>query len=241
MKLHEKKTSKQLCLSLADWICDYIGKVLQKRDRFTLCLSGGNSPRQLYELLAQSPFKEKIPWEKLHIFFGDERYVPFDDERNNGRMANETLLRHVAVPRKQIHFIHTTLPPETSAMVYEETLNQYFGGQKNSFDLVLLGMGTDGHTLSLFPHSEIIHEKKYWVKSFLHEEDDMFRITLTPPLINRAKRIAFLVTGKKKSPALKKVLKGKSDPEKFPAKIIKPGSGELHWFVDEGAASGQSK
>src|SRR5262249_45403092 len=158
-------------------------------------------------------------------FWGDERMVPFDDPRNNGKMAYRIFLKYVPVPSDQIHYIQTEIPPEESARQYEEMLHQYFDNKPSSFDLILLGLGDNGHTLSLFPHSPLIHEKKNWVKSYYLQEQSMCRITLTPPLVNQASRIVFLVTGNEKVAVLKKVLYGEFNPDEFPAQIIRPLTG----------------
>jgi 6-phosphogluconolactonase len=236
MQLHIEKNPEQLSYALADWIANYINDVLSREEKFSWALSGGNSPRQLYKLLAESPYRQKIPWSRLHIFFGDERVVPFDDEQNNGRMAFDTLLKQVPVPREQIHFMRTDVDAETSAAEYEKLLQSFFSGKERSFDLVLLGMGEDGHTLSLFPDSKIVQEQNVRVKSLYLPEQKIYRITLMPTIINRAEKIAFLVTGSSKAETLKKVLQGKFEPEKFPAQLIRPESGETYWFVDEAAA-----
>ena len=237
MALHISKDPVELSHSLATWITNYIEEVLVNHQRFTWALSGGNTPKLLYETLSQPSYAANILWERVHIFFGDERYVPFNDELNNGRMAFDSLLKHVPVPYEQIHFMRTDMDVETSAITYEKLLHHYFDGKQNSFDLVLLGMGEDGHTLSLFPHSQVKTEPDSWVKSIYFPEQKMQRITLTPSIVNRAKRISFLVSGKNKAVTLKNVLNGKPDPEKFPAQLIRPESGEIHWFVDEAAAS----
>ncbi|MBK9730742.1 MAG: 6-phosphogluconolactonase [Chitinophagaceae bacterium] len=237
VQIHIGKDPVQLCKNLAEWIIECIADVLRSRDHFNLVLSGGNTPRQLYELLAQSPYREKIAWSQLHIFFGDERYVPFDDKRNNGRMAQDALLNHVAIPSSQIHYLRTDLQPEESAAEYETILKSLFSEKEISFDLVLLGMGDDGHTLSLFPGYEIIFEKERWVKSVYNIEQKEQRITLTAPIVNKSASIAFLVTGIQKSTTIKSVIQGNNDPEKFPCQIIKPITGSLHWFIDEAAAS----
>ncbi|MEP7127741.1 MAG: 6-phosphogluconolactonase [Chitinophagales bacterium] len=237
VQLHIEKDPVQICKKLADWIIACISEALQSHDHFNLVLSGGSTPKQLYELLAQSPYREKISWRQLHIFFGDERYVPFDDERNNGKMAYEALLKHVAIPTSQIHYLRTDLQPDESAAEYETMLHSQFSNKENSFDLVLLGMGDDGHTLSLFPGYEIIFEKEHWVKSVYNMEQKEERITLTAPVVNHSARIAFLVTGIQKSAAIKSVLQGNNDPERFPSQIIKPIAGSLHWFMDEAAAA----
>ncbi len=235
--LHIYKSADQLSHALAEWITRAIETTLQKQDRFTWTVTGGNSPKQLYELLATSPYRERINWSKLHIFWGDERAVPFDDSRNNAKMTYEHLLNKVPVVREQVHIMDTTLSPNDSAKAYEAILHRYFGNEGASFDLVLNGMGDDGHTLSLFPHTPVIHEKQAWVSAFYLEPQQMHRITLTAPIVNRAAKVVFLTFGANKANALFEVLEGARNFDQYPSQIIQPASGELHWFVDEAAAS----
>src|ERR1700755_805579 len=147
MQLHVYKDAQELSDAVAKWIADLIGETLKKKDRFTIALSGGSTPQRLHKILAASPYKEQIDWSRLHIFWGDERAVPFDDSRNNAKMAYDTLLNFVPVPAAQIHVMRTDISPEQSASEYEKLLHQYFDNTPFSFDLVLLGMGDDGHTL----------------------------------------------------------------------------------------------
>jgi 6-phosphogluconolactonase len=243
MNLHIFKSSDEFNHSIADWIVDCIAETLKKQERFTWVLSGGNTPKALYELLAATPYREKIAWEKLHIFWGDERDVPFNDNRNNAKMAYETLLNHVPIPASQIHIMQTeNISPEKSGEEYEKILHQYFplptpDSQLQTFDLVLLGMGDDGHVLSLFPGTAVVHEEKKWATSLWLEAQNMYRITLTKSVVNKSKHIAFLTTGNNKANALKEVLEGHYNPDLYPSQEIKPESGELHWFVDEAAAA----
>ncbi|MHA4810109.1 6-phosphogluconolactonase [Flavitalea flava] len=237
MQLHIFNTGEALSEAVAAWIAETIRETLQKQDRFTIALSGGSTPQRLHKILAASPYKEQIDWSKLHIFWGDERDVPFEDSRNNAKMAYDTLLNFVPVPASQIHVMRTDIPPEESALEYEKILHQYFTTGSSSFDLVLLGMGDDGHTLSLFPGTEVVHEEKAWAHSFFLKAQDMYRITLTKTIVNLAAKIAFLTTGTGKAHALKEVLKGAYNPDLYPSQEIKPVTGELHWFVDEAAAA----
>jgi 6-phosphogluconolactonase len=237
MQLHIQQDTAALHEEMARWIAEDIEKVLAQKDRYTFVLSGGSSPQGLYALLAAEPWRSRIPWERLHFFWGDERYVPFTDTRHNGRMAYETLLRHVPVPAAQIHYMDTSAPPEDSALEYGKLLHRYFHPQETTFDLVLLGMGDDGHTLSLFPGSPLIGESHRWVAAPYVEAQQMYRITLTAVVVNRAARIAFLVTGEKKAGTLQQVIHGDSPPTQLPARIIKPENGTLHWFVDQAAAA----
>lgn len=264
MQLHVYKDPEALSVEVAKWISDTIGETLARKDRFTIALSGGSTPQRLHKILAASPYKEQIEWSKLHIFWGDERAVPFEDSRNNAKMAYDTLLNFVPVPSAQIHVMRTDVAPEQSALEYEKILHLYFGPASGdaavyapdqgsradspgpvsgdspaaSFDLVLLGMGDDGHTLSLFPGTEVVHEEKAWVKAYYLKAQDMYRITLTKSIVNRSTKVAFLTTGAGKAHALKEVLKGAYNPDLYPSQEIKVPAGELHWFVDEAAAAG---
>ncbi len=237
MNIHTYPSLKELNTGFADWLVSYIGQVLAVEDKFTIALSGGNTPKALYQLLAEEPYKSQIDWQKIHFFWGDERYVPFQDESNNAHMAYETLLNKVPINPQQVHTMNTELPPETSAEDYQKILHRYFGNQSHSFDLVLLGLGDNGHTLSLFPHTSILHEQADWVKSFWLEEQQMYRISLTVPVTNQAKAIAFLVSGSNKASMVKQVIEGEREPEQYPAQLINPtNKGILHWFLDEAAA-----
>ena len=237
MELIITKDIDELSEQAAAWIITYIETVLKKQARFTLVLSGGSTPKILYQLLASGKYKNKIAWSKLHFFWGDERFVPFTDEHNNAKMAFENLLNHVPVLKNQIHLMRTDIEPETAAEEYKKLLHEFFSDSNHTFDLVLLGLGDNAHTLSLFPGYDIVKEKKDWVKSFYLEEQKMYRITLTAPVVNGAGRVAFLVSGSDKAAALYHVLSDKHDPDLYPAQIIQPYNGELYWWVDEAAAA----
>jgi len=243
MQLHILKDSTEFSTTVADWMVDHINKTLQKQDRFTLVLSGGGTPKKLNELLASDAYKNKIDWSKIHCFWGDDRFVPFNDERNNAKMAFDALLNHVPVAKEHIHVMQTeNITPEDSAKAYEAILKEYFpavDGISTTFDLVILGMGDDGHTLSLFPSkTEVLHETKKLCTSLWLESQDMYRVTLTHPIVNQSAAVAFLVTGSNKVKALHEVLEGEYNPDLYPSQIIKPVKGELHWFLDEAAAAG---
>jgi 6-phosphogluconolactonase len=237
MELHVYKNPDELSHAVAKWIADCIATTLQTQDRFTIALSGGSTPKALHKILAASPYKEQIDWSKLHVFWGDERDVPFQDDRNNAKMAYDTLLNFVPIPPYHIHVMRTDISPEESAAEYEKILHFYFDQTATSFDLVLLGMGDDGHTLSLFPGTAAVHEEKAWTIAYFLKAQDMYRITLTKTIVNRAARIAFLTTGANKAHALKEVQQGAYNPDLYPSQEIKPVKGELHWFVDTAAAS----
>lgn len=235
--LHIYKDANEVSIALAEWITSLIETTLQQQDGFTWVLTGGNSPKQLYELLAKSPYRERIQWEKLHFFWGDERAVPFEDSRNNARMTFEALLNNVPVKREQVHIMQTDIAPDAAAVAYEKILHTYFPAGHVTFDLVLNGMGDDAHTLSLFPGSPAIKEQEAWVTSFWLEAQDMYRITLTAPVVNLAKHVVFLTFGANKANALHHVLEGETNIELYPSQLIRPQSRSLHWFIDEAAAS----
>lgn len=250
MQLHISKNTAAFNHEVADWLVHYVNETLQKQDRFTIALSGGSTPKSLHELLATDAYKSKIAWEKVHVFFGDERYVPVTDDRSNAKMAFDTLLNHVPVKKENIHVMNTDIPAEDSAKEYEDLLHTYFpeitpatNGQSPAhysplvtFDLVFLGMGDDGHTLSLFPGGDLMFEKEKWVVAPWVPAQNMYRITLTAVVVNKAACVAFLAIGDKKAATLQEVLDGEFNPQKYPSQIIKP-EGRLHWFIDEAAAA----
>lgn len=237
MQLIVRKNPADLAKAAADFIAKRITDALNTQDRFTIALSGGSTPKALHELLAKSPYAEQIPWLRLHVFWGDERYVPIDDPQSNAGMAYDTLLGHVYTPENQIHVWRTDLEPEAAAADYDRILHEYFGETGPTFDLVLLGMGDDGHTLSLFPGTEVVDEQTAWTKAYFLQQQNMYRLTLTAPVVNRAACVLFLVSGPKKAAPLKQVLEGDYKPDTYPAQVIRPTNGELIWMVDEPAAA----
>jgi 6-phosphogluconolactonase len=237
MKLHIYQNKEELADELAQWMCDIIESTLQNQEFFTLALSGGETPQILYQKLATPGFKEKIDWKRVHIFWGDERAVPFNDDRNNAKMACDILIDHINIPSAQVHVMRTDIEPVFAAKAYEKILHSYFDNTIKSFDLVLLGIGDDGHTLSIFPGSPMLEGKEQnWVNAVYNEEQQMYRITLTPVIVNRASHIAFMVAGSNKAKILKEVIEGKYMPSILPAQLIKPENGELHWFLDRETA-----
>ena len=207
------------------------------RERFAVALSGGHTPRRLYEILAGPPFRDKVAWEKTHVFWGDERCVPADDRRSNALMTRQVLLDHVSVPPDQIHPILCHEKPTKSAKQYSNLLHDFFYGGPRVFDLILLGLGKNGHTASLFPQAEILKDQTAWTASIYVKEQDMHRVTLMPAVINRARLVVFLVSGGSKASALKEVLTEPFDPFRLPAQLVRPQTGELVWLVDKAATA----
>ena len=209
------------------------------RERFAVALSGGNTPRDLFRTLVDD-YGTTIDWVHTHVFWGDERCVPLDDVENNAHMARQTLLDHVQIPMNNIHRIQTELDPKAAAADYERTLHQYFGArglQQPRFDLVLLGLGPEGHTASMFPGSPALHETERWVSEVYVEKLDSWRVTLTPVALNAATKVIFLVVGEEKAGILKQVLSDPKQPDLYPAQIIDPPQGQVLWIADEAAAS----
>lgn len=204
--------------------------------RFAVALSGGSTPRRLYELLAVPPYRDRVHWNEVHIFWSDERCVPEDDPRNNANMARQALLNHVPIPAANIHPIQSSLSPQSAAEQYEQELREFFSTQNPNFHLVLLGLGTNGHTASLFPHTPVLSEQQRWVSAVHIRERNMDRVTFTAPFINQASQVVFLVSGLDKARVLEKVLEGPYQPRKLPAQLIRPNDSQPIWLVDKAAS-----
>lgn len=210
-----------------------------RQGRFTVALSGGSTPRPTYERLASPAVRDAVPWQDTHVFWGDERFVPPDHPDSNYRMALEALLSKVPVPDENVHRMAGELPPKTAAQVYAEVLRDVFGlsaGELPRFDLILLGLGGDGHTASLFPGTDVLHEDTKLVAAHYVEKHAAYRLTLTPPVINNAAHVVFVVAGERKADTLQRVLEGPHQPETLPAQLARPTDGRLTWLVDEAAA-----
>ncbi|PST82094.1 6-phosphogluconolactonase [Pedobacter yulinensis] len=237
MNLLIYKTEQELFGDLAAFIIATGEKAIAEKDCFNLVLTGGNSPKKLHQKLVEE-YKDKFDWSKVYFFFGDERNVPPNHENYNGLMAKTSLLEPLGIPDRQIFYVNTALPPEQAAAAYDRAINEHFNGSDLAFDLVLLGMGDDAHTASLFPETPILAEQNPGVASVFVEKLDTYRISMTAPLINKAAHVVFLVFGESKATALSKVFdKEIEDTETYPAKLIRPINGSLTWYVDEAAAS----
>jgi 6-phosphogluconolactonase len=226
-----------LAFRAAEAAAAIIKETVETTCRCSLVLSGGNTPRTLYSRWA-SRFATEIPWADVHVFWGDERFVPPDDPRSNFRMAREALLDHVPIPARHIHAMLTSFDtPELAAATYEETLRRYFDDDRARFDLLLLGLGPEGHTASLFPRSPALDETTHWVMPVTVPADPPSRLTLTLPALNAATHTYFLVTGSEKAAALDHVLEPAADVRTYPAAGIKAGGSGPVWWVDREAAA----
>jgi 6-phosphogluconolactonase len=209
-----------------------INDTVQKKGRCSLVLSGGRTPIVFHRLLA-STFRDRIPWSNLDIFWGDERYVPHDDPRSNYRMARETLLDHVPCPAANVHPMPTHFPdPDDAARDFQATLEQYWGSEEPRLDFVVLGMGPDGHTASLFPGNAALYERTRWVVAVTAPAEPPRRLTMTFPALARSVHAHFLVNGADKARVLDHVLSGSADPTVYPAAGVQPAQGSLVWWLD---------
>ena len=237
MLLHVVDSVDQLLIDLADFVVTEANNAIRKEGRFSFVLSGGSSPKRLHDLLASDQYKSKIDWTKVFFFFGDDRNVPADHKDSNYLMAKQTLFDPLHISAGQVFRMNTDLAPAAAAQAYENDVLAYFSGKPTQFDLILLGLGDNSHTASLFPHTTVLHEKEALVKEIYVEEVKMFRITLTAAMINKAKHIAYLVYGEGKALAVRHIIEDERNIEEYPAQLILPEAGELHWFLDTAAAS----
>jgi 6-phosphogluconolactonase len=228
--------SNSLASAAAEHIIEMARAAITEHGRFSIALSGGSTPKILYELMARPPYAEQMTWPQVHVFWGDERCVPPDHVDSCYRMAREALLDHVPLLSENVHRIQGEIPPDEAAAKYERILHHFFGDQSPTIDMILLGMGDDGHTASLFPGTKALHEEKRWVIENYVEVKQMWRVTLTRPAINSAAHIMFLVSGSNKAERLHSVLQGEHTPFDLPSQMINPERGELSWFVDQDAA-----
>ena len=216
-----------LAKAAADNFVTLANAAIQAKGKFTVALSGGSTPAAMYSILASDNYKNKIDWANVFVFWGDERFVPFDSPENNSHNAKELLLNKINIPQENIFTIPTDLAPADAASSYAKIIRLFFNDPIPAFDLILLGMGDDGHTASLFPHTTILQEKNTIVKEVFLENKNVFRISFTEPLINNAKQILFLVAGKEKETMVGTILNGEYLPETYPAQLIKNGD----WYV----------
>ena len=234
--VHVFPTLEQLSLHAADAIVDVINSTVAAQGRCSLVLSGGHTPRGLYRALATTPLS-RVRWPEVHVFWGDERLVPDDDARRNDAMAREMLLRHVPCPESHIHpMASNAIPEDVAARQYEETLKRYFGNARPRFDVVLLGLGSEGHTASIFPESPVLDEREQWVCAVRVPADPPARLTLTLPVLTQASNVFFVVSGADKSQALHEALDERTNPRRCPAAAVKLIDGRVAWWVDAAAA-----
>jgi 6-phosphogluconolactonase len=240
LEVRRLTTPQELFEAAAEEVVRSANHAVAERERFTLALSGGSTPKNLYTLLAANA-RSSLPWDRTFFFWSDERHVPPIDPDSNYRMAEEAMLAKVPVPPSNVFRVPAEIPDAAAAAeAYEQTIRKFFAldaGQFPRFDLIFLGMGPDGHTASLFPETEALREKSRLVVANWVEKLKASRITFTLPVLNAARTVAFLVSGTDKAPALKAVLESDAPGEQYPSKLVRPSDGTLMWFVDRAAAS----
>jgi 6-phosphogluconolactonase len=231
VRLHE--TPEALARAAARAFVESAAEAIAERGRFAVALAGGSTPKATYEVLARD-HAEDVDWPNVHVFFGDERTVPPDHEDSNYRMAREALLDRL--PVGSVHRMRGELPPDEAAASYETDLRQFFGGEFPVLDLVMLGIGEDGHTASLFPGTEALGVTDRLAVANPVPKLDTTRLTLTVPVLNAAREVRFLVAGRGKAEALAEILEGDAEPREYPAKFVRPPGGPI-WMVDRAAAT----
>jgi len=242
IKYYVEPDPAALARRAAHHFVEMVSEAAEANDRARIAISGGNTPKAAFQLLADpgQPFRSRMPWEDLELFWVDERTVPPDHPESNYRMTREALLDHVPLLPQQIHRMEGELEPEAAAARYESDIRNTFrleGAEVPRFDLVSLGMGDDGHTASLFPNTAAIHEMSRLVTANQVPQKDTWRVTLTWPVINHAQSVFFLIAGADKASRVHEVFMGPRDPERLPSQLIWPSSGILLLFLDEAAAA----
>lgn len=238
-------SSAELTTAAAERFISAAEAAIAATETFSVALSGGSTPHALFSALASPEYSSRVQWPRVHVFWGDERCVPPEGDESNYRMARETLLDHVPIRAANVHRIRGEDAPEDAAELYERELRKVFetptgpprGAQGARFDLVLLGLGTNGHTASLFPHMQAVRERTRWAMAENIEMLQMWRITLTPLILNQAAEILFIISGREKAAILRRVLYGARETSDLPAQAIAPVDGRLSWLVDAAAAT----
>jgi len=236
MNLHIYSTPDEVIGKMAEFMVSTLNDVIKKNGICHLVLTGGNSPKKLYELLASPLFRNGVSWGNVYFYFGDERYVPFSHKDNNGRMVKECFFDPLNISQDHIFYMDTTSPPDISAQNYDKAIRQNMGNKYPVFDLLLLGLGDNSHTASLFPGTDVLAEKIAGIRAVYLKDQDTYRITMTAPMINAAKSIAFLVFGETKADAVFQVLNGERNISLHPAQLISTGE-STHWFLDKEAVT----
>jgi 6-phosphogluconolactonase len=233
--IHVYPNKEKLVTATAERVADCIEQAIQQNGLCNLALSGGNTPGGIFSLLASNVYRDRLDWSRLHLFWGDERMVPPEHQDSNFRLVRETLLDHIKIPDENIHRIRGEIVPEEAAAEYAELLHDHFKESSPCFDLMLLGLGEDGHTASLFPGTDAVEEcEKHAVAVFVPKLS-AWRVTLTLPVLNAARKVLFLVSGKSKSEMVQHIMSNKQPAKEIPATMVNPQNGELHWMLDSDA------
>ena len=237
MNLHIHPSESEVMHDMAHFICETANQSVESNGIFSWVLSGGSSPKRLFELLTSEAYADQMPWDKVRFFFGDERYVPHDHSESNFLMAKTAMLDPMDIPASHVYPVDTSKSPAQAASGYENDIRGFFGNNEPQFDLIMLGLGDDAHTASLFPHTDVLNKTKELVSEVYLPDKEVYRITFTQTLINAGRKVAFLTFGDKKADAVHHVLRDKTNTKAYPAQLIRPESGELYWFMDSAAAA----
>ncbi len=245
MKIQRFEDALAISRAAASEFVRLAADAIRERGMFSVALSGGSTPKRMFEILADPPLSERVDWSRVHVFWGDERSVPADHEDSNFRMAREALLSRVPIPADHVHRMQAEREDKVAAASdYAHEIARVFGcapdGKPPVFDLVLLGMGPDGHTASLFPETEALGERSRWVVPNFVPKFDTYRMTLSAPFLSNGREILFLVAGADKASVLAEVLEGPRDSQRLPSQLIEPTGGSLRWFVDRAAGAALS-
>ncbi len=231
-------TTERLHLSAAELLVEVMRRALSEQGTCSVALSGGATPRLLYHHLGGPPLRESVEWERVHLLFGDERAVPPGDPQSNYSMVERELLSRVPIPPGNVHRIAGEKEPTEAAREYESDVKEVLAHGGGKIDCVLLGLGGDGHTASLFPGSSALREKSALVRAVVDRRTGLGRVTMTLPLINSARRVIFVVAGKEKAGIVRRVLRERGPTVRLPATMVRPPGGEVLWLIDRAAASG---
>ncbi len=237
LSIHIRTTPEDIAKLACERLIQSLSAAVDERGTASLVLSGGQTPRRVYELLASPSFIDRLDWTHIHLFFGDERMVPPDHPDSNFGMARRALMERISVPDQNVHRMKGELSPDAAAREYAVAMEDFFKYEFPRFDCVLLGIGEDGHTASLFPGASVLHERKKWTSEVFVARLNVWRVTLTLPIINNARQVVFLAEGDKKASIVRKTVYVGTPTEEIPASLIHPERGTLHWMLDADAAS----
>jgi 6-phosphogluconolactonase len=236
-RIHVYPNKEKLVAATAERVINLIGQAIQENGLCNIALAGGNTPREVYSMLAANSYRDRVDWNGLHLFWGDERMVPPEHQDSNFRMVQQTLLEHIKIPDGNAHRIRGEITPEKAAAEYAELLHDHFREDSPHFDLILLGIGEDGHTASLFPDTDAIEECERHTVAVFVPRLNTWRVTLTLPVLNAAREVIFLVSGSSKSNIIQRIMSVKQPTKDLPATMVNPENGTLRWILDSEAAA----
>ncbi len=236
-KIHVYPNKEKLVVATAERVINLIGQAIQEHGLCNIALAGGNTPREVYSILAENSYRDRVDWNGLHIFWGDERMVPPEHQDSNFRMVQQTLLEHISIPDGNVHRIRGEITPEQAAREYAELLHNHFREDSPHFDLILLGIGEDGHTASLFPDTDAIEECERHAVAVFVPGLNTWRVTLTLPVLNAAREVIFLVSRSSKSNIIQRIMSVKQPTKDLPATMVNPENGTLRWMLDSDAVA----